>query len=587
MSRFHPRNMKTGYLLKRFVPYYKNYWPIVVLDLVCASLTTVCELALPEIAKKITDVATNDIASLTVQWILRLAAFYMALRLMGVAAQYFMTYTGHVMGTRMETDMRRDLFHHLQELPFGYYDETKVGQIMSRITNDLFEVTEFAHHCPEEYFIAGIKIVASFIILSRTDFTLTLIIFLLIPIMVICLSFSRASMKNASRKRRVQIGELNAQVEDSLLGVRVVKSFANEPVEEEKFKEGNEKFLDIQSKYYRYFARFKGIESFFNGLMYILVVAFGAWFILKGRIEAADLVAYLLYVQMLLTAIRRVVDNVEKFQQGMTGIERFIEIMDAPASIANAPDAVELPPVRGDIRFEDVTFRYSETHRDVLAHLNLHVAAGDNVAMVGPSGGGKTTICNLIPRFYEITGGRITVDGYNIQDVTLESLRNQIGIVQQDVYLFAGTVRDNIAYGKPGATEEEIIEAAKKADAHEFIMNLPHGYDSYVGERGVKLSGGQKQRISIARVFLKNPPILLLDEATSALDNESEYQVQQSLERLAKGRTTFTIAHRLTTVHNAKTILVLTREGIQEQGTHEELMARNGLYAKMYQMYQR
>lgn len=573
-------------LIRRFLPYFKKYKWVLALDLFCASLTTLCELYLPLIIRYITDLGMNDIASLTVSLVLRLGVFYLILRVIDTAANYYMQSIGHVMGARIETDMRRDLFAHLQKLSYSYYDNTKIGQIMARITSDLFDVTEFAHHCPEEFFIAAIKIIASFAILGGVNIRLALIIFSIIPIMLVCSRFFNKRMRRTFKESRVQIGELNAQVEDSLLGVRVVKSFANEPIEKEKFGKGNQAFLKIKKRMYHYMAGFHSTTRMFDGVMYIAVVVAGSLFMINGEITPADLTAYLLYVTTLLTSVRRIVEFTEQFQRGMTGIERFVEVMDAPVEIENAPDAKELKNVIGDICFDDVSFRYTDENGDVLHHINLHVSPGENVALVGPSGGGKTTLCSLIPRFYDVTAGKILIDGQDIRSLTLESLRGQIGVVQQEVYLFSGTVYENIEYGKPGASKEEIIQAAKQAGAHEFIMALEHGYDTYVGERGVKLSGGQKQRISIARVFLKNPPILILDEATSALDNESERLVQQSLEKLAKGRTTFTIAHRLTTIRNASVILVLTEDGIVEQGTHSELMQKEGIYHSLYSMYQ-
>ena len=456
---------------------------------------------------------------------------------------------------------------------------------MSRITSDLFDVTEFAHHCPEEFFIAGIKIIVSFIILCFINVPLTLLLFAVLPVMMICLQYFKKRMREGFRQSRVVVGELNSQIEDSLLGIRVVKSFANENIEEKKFKKGNEKFLEIKSKVYKYMGSHSSINRVSEGLMYIIVVVAGAFALVAGKIEAADYIAYLLYISTLLTSIRRIIDFAEQFQRGMTGIERFNEIMDTEPDIVDKKGSRELVVTQGKIDFENVSFKYSEETDDVLNDVNLHIGSGESFALVGPSGGGKTTICNLIPRFYELSSGSIKIDGTDIRDVTLKSLRENIGIVQQDVYLFSGTVRENIEYGKPGATEEEIREAARLAGAEEFIDKLPDGFDTYVGERGVKLSGGQKQRISIARVFLKNPKILILDEATSALDNESEHLVQQSLERLAKGRTTLTVAHRLTTIKNADTILVVTKDGIAESGNHEELVAKDGLYASMFKMY--
>ena len=527
----------------------------------------------------------NDLEALTIDVILTLGGLYLAMRFIDMIANYFMISVGHIMGAKIETDMRRDLFSHLQDLSYSYYNNTKIGQLMARITSDLLDITEFAHHCPEEYFIAGLKFIAAFIILSSMNIWLTLIIFAIMPIMIYCSMKYNIKMRTVFKRSRNQLGELNSQVEDSLLGIRVVKSFANEEIEEVKFEEGNNEFLNIKKEAYRYMAVFFSTTRFFDGIMYITVVVAGALFMINGRIAPADFVAYLLYVTMLLTSIRRIIEFTEQFQKGMTGIERFIEIMDEPIEITDTVEAVKLTEVMGDIKFDQVSFRYSDGNNNVLSNINLHVKVGDNVALVGPSGGGKTTLSNLIPRFYDVTSGRILIDNQDIKNVTLHSLRSQIGIVQQDVYLFSGSIYDNIEYGKPGALKENIITAAKLAGAHDFIMQLPSGYDTYVGERGVKLSGGQKQRISIARVFLKNPPILILDEATSALDNESEHIVKQSLEKLAKNRTTFTIAHRLTTIRNATTIIVLTENGIEEQGSHKDLMDKKGSYYRLYNMY--
>lgn len=572
-------------LFKRFLPYYKKYTKVMVFDLFCALFTTFCELILPLIARFITDNATNDIAALTTRAILSVGAIYLVLRIIDTAANYYMASVGHVMGARMETDMRRDMFAHLQNLSSSFYDNTKVGQIMSRITNDLFDVTEFAHHCPEELFISTIKIVVSFIILGSFNIWLTLIIFSIIPLIIISTRYFNVKMRTQFKRQRTQIGELNAQVEDALLGIRVVHSFANEECEKEKFEGGNSKLLDIKKVSYKYMAGFQSSTRLFDGLMYIVIVVAGAFFIKYGKITAGDFTAYLLYASTLLSSIRRIVDFMEQFQRGMTGIERFFEIMDSPVEIIDAPNAVDLNDVSGDIQFDNVTFSYSSENENVLNNLSLHVKPGDTVALVGPSGGGKTTLCSLIPRFYDVTDGTISIDGKDIKSLKLKSLRSNIGVVQQDIYLFSGTVYENIEYGRPGATKAEIMEAAKLAGAHDFIMDLEDGYDTYVGERGVKLSGGQKQRVGIARVFLKNPPILILDEATSALDNESERIVQESLERLAKGRTTFVIAHRLTTIKNASTILVLTENGIEEKGNHKELLEAGGLYSHMYSMY--
>jgi len=575
----------SGGLIRRFLPYYKKYKWIMVFDLFCAFLTTLCELVLPIIVRRITGMATENLAGLTATFIWKCGLFYIFLRLVDTAASYYMTSVGHIMGTKIENDMRRDLFTHLQKLSFGFYDNTKVGTLMSRMTNDLFDVTEFAHHCPEEFFIAGVKILCSFVILCTMNVPLTVIVFAVVPVILVVLIYFRLKMKKNFAASRAQIGELNSQIEDSLLGIRVVKSFANEGVEQQKFEQGNKRFLELKSERYRIMAAFSSSTRLFDGVMYIVVVIAGGLFLLKGKISPADYVAYLLFVSTLLTSIRRIVEFSEQFQLGLSGIERFTEIMDTQPEIQDAPNAVELQKVEGNIEFRNVSFHYESGQRNVLTHLNLQVKAGESVALVGPSGGGKTTLCSLIPRFYDVSAGQILVDGSDIKTVTMESLRRNIGVVAQDVYLFSGSVKENIAYGKDDATDAEIEEAARLAGAHEFISQLPQGYDTYVGERGVKLSGGQKQRISIARVFLKNPPILVLDEATSALDNESEKLVQNSLEQLAKGRTTFTIAHRLTTIRNADRILVLTENGIEESGSHQELLDKGGIYSELYKLY--
>ena len=568
-----------------FYKYYKPYIKIIILDLLCAMLTTICELVFPMIVRHITNAAMTDGQQLLISTVLRLGGVYLFLRMVDVAANYYMSNTGHIMGARMETDMRRDMFDHLQKLPFSYYDEAKVGQIMSRITNDLFDITEFAHHFPEEMFIAGIKVIGSFIILARINVLLTVVLFLLLPLMLIGRIAFRKRMQKAFKEQRQQIGELNAEVEDSLLGIRVVKSFANEDIETEKFRKSNVKFLEKKKDAYKYMALFHSSTRLFDGIMYIAVIVAGAIFMIQGKINAGDLVAYILYIQTLIASIRTIIMFTEQFERGRTGIERFAEIMNQSVTIHDMPGAEPIENVQGNISFKDISFKYADNLGEVLSHINIDIKKGENIAVVGPSGGGKTTLCNLVPRFYELTEGEILIDGKNIKDITLKSLRENIGVVQQDVYMFSGTVFDNIAYGKPGATREEVEEAAKAAGAYTFIEGLKDGYDTYVGERGVKLSGGQKQRISIARLFLKNPPILILDEATSALDNENELIVQKSLERLSKGRTTFTIAHRLTTIRNATRIFVLTDEGVVEEGSHKELMEKNGEYAKLYQLY--
>ena len=573
-------------VFQRFMPYFRPYMGVMLLDLFCATLTTVCDLVLPLIVRFITGTITTDAAALTIAVVLRLGAAYLLLRVIDTAAYYYMQSIGHVMGSRIESDLRRDLFSHYQELSNDFYDNTKIGQLMSRITTDLNDITEFAHHMPEELLIVVLKVVVAFVILCGSSVLLTVIIFAVLPLMVYFSNKFAKKMRASFKASRHELGELNSQVEDSLSGIRVVKSFANEELEKEKFAERNNIFLRIKKGMYHNMAGFHSVTRLFDGVMYILVVVLGAVFMIHGKISAPDFVAYLLYVQTLLTSIRRFVEFTEQLQRGMTSFERFDEVMHEPVTIQEKPDALELDGVRGEIEFDDVSFAYESTREQVLTNISLRVRPGESVALVGPSGSGKTTLCSLIPRFYDVTSGAIRIDGHDVRDFTLKSLRSHIGVVQQDVYMFSGTVLNNIEYGKPGASREEIIRAAKLAGAHEFISELENGYDTYVGEHGLKLSGGQKQRISIARVFLKNPPILILDEATSALDNESERLVQQSLEKLMHGRTTFTIAHRLTTIRSADKILVLTDEGIVEQGSHAELMAReDGVYHKLYQMY--
>lgn len=574
--------MKTSELMKRFAPYYLRYWKVLLFDLFCAALTTLCEIVLPLILRYITNEGMYNLANLTVKTIVTIGLMYFGLRIVDGLASFYMAYTGHIMGARIETDMRKDAFCHLQKLSDSFYSNTKVGQIMSRITSDLFDVTEFAHHCPEEFFIAFLKIIISFFILARINLLLTVVIFIFIPVMAVSCTYFNLKVRAAFKMQRNHVGELNARIEDSLLGNRVVRAFGNEKLEIEKFQQDNLKFLDIKKQTYFYMAAFQDTVRMFDGVMYVVVIIAGGTFLVRGVISSGDLVAYTMYVTTLLSTIRRIIEFAEQFQRGMTGIERFCEIMDADIDIFNEDDAVELKDSSGEITFEDVSFEYPDDHTKVLSGINLTIRPGEKIALVGPSGGGKTTLCNLIPRFYDPTEGRICVDGKDLRGITLESLRNQVGMVQQDVYLFSGTIYDNIVYGRPGASREEVIAAAKMAGAEEFIDGMSEGYDTYVGERGVKLSGGQKQRISIARVFLKNPPILILDEATSALDNESEKMVSQSLDKLAVGRTTLTIAHRLSTIRGADRILVLSGNGIQEEGNHDELMEKQGIYYHLY-----
>lgn len=574
----------TGALIKRFLPYFKPYRKTLYMDLFCAALTTACEIVLPLIIRMITNTALQDVALLTVRMVTGLAFVYFILRIIDAVANFYMADIGHVMGAKIETDMRRDAYAHLQQLSNTYFNNTKVGQIMGRITNDLFDVTEFAHHCPEEFFIAGLKIAISFIILARINLALTLIVFVFVPVMTVVCRMINKKMRKTFSMQRNQIGELNAKIEDSLLGQKVVKAFTNEALEAQKFEDGNQEFLKIKTHAYMIMGIFSTSTRVFDGFMYLAVILGGGFFLMDGRILPGDMVAYVMYVTTLIATIRRIIEFAEQFQRGITGIERFLQIMDADIEIFDDPDAQDIENPKGEIVFRDVSFEYPDDHNKVFTNLNLEIHAGEKLAIVGPSGGGKTTLCNLIPRFYDVSKGEITLDGKNVKKLTLKSLRQSIGVVQQEVYLFSGTVYDNIAYGKPGASYEEVMEAAKRAGADEFIQNLKDKYDTYVGERGVKLSGGQKQRISIARVFLKNPPILILDEATSALDNESEYAVAKSLNALAKGRTTLTIAHRLSTIRNSDRILVLTDAGIVEEGSHDVLMEKGGVYHGLYTM---
>ena len=568
-------------LIRRFAPYFKKYLWILIFDLFCAALTTVCELALPIIVQQITDRGINDLASLTLSYILRIGGLYIFLKLVDVGATFFMASIGHIMGTKIETDMRRDMFAHLQKLSFSYFDNTKIGQLMSRITTDLFDITEFAHHCPEEFFIAGIKIIGAFVILCTMSVPLTLIIFAVLPFMLAAAMFFNKRMQAQFRSQRQQLGEINAQVEDSLLGVRVVKSFANEPLEEKKFEEGNQRFYNIKRLRYMYMGGFEASNKFFDGLMYIVVVIAGAIFMMNGAIDPSQLVAYLLYITTLINSIHRIVQFTEQFQSGMSGVERFFQVMDAPIEISDAPDAKDIGIVKGDVTFDDVTFSYDGSI-NVLEHFNLDVKAGESIALVGPTGAGKTTVVNLISRFYNINSGRVLVDGHDISKVTLHSLRAQMGIMLQDSFIFSGTIMDNIRYGRLDATDEEIIAAAKTVRAHEFISEMPDGYYTQVNERGSRLSQGQKQLIAFARTLLSDPKILVLDEATSSIDAKTERLLQEGLQALLKGRTSFIIAHRLSTIKNCDRILYISNKGIAESGSHDELMEQKGHYYQLY-----
>lgn len=570
------------YLLGRFRPYFKKYRMILILDLFCALLTTGSEMILPLILRYLANLGMQGMGLLTVAAIVKCSLLFAIIKAVDITAAYYMANVGHIMGAKIETDMRSDLYHHLQTLSDEFYNENKVGQIMSRLTNDLFDITEFAHHCPEEYFIGAVKIAVSFAILFNTSPVMTLAIYVTIPLMIFLARRSSRGMRRAAKQQRAQIGELNSRIEDSISGVRVVRSFANEDIEIERFEEDNSKFLSIKKMFYRSFASFLTVTRMFDGIMYLIVIALGGVLMLRGEISPADMIVYIMYVGSLLMTVRRIVEFTEQFQRGITGIERFAEIMDEEPKIKDSRNAFNLKDVKGDIELADVSFRYADDSDYVLDGFNLHVRPGENVAIVGPSGEGKTTICSLIPRFWDVNSGAVKIDGMNVKDISLHSLRNNIGIVQQDVYMFSGSIHDNILYGKPDASRADVEEAARLAGAYDFIMALENGFDTYVGERGMKLSGGQKQRISIARVFLKNPPILILDEATSALDNKSEIVVQESLEDLAKGRTTITIAHRLSTVVNADRIIVMAGGAIIEEGTHENLLQRQGYYYKLY-----
>lgn len=569
---------------KKFFSYYKPYKKLFAADMFFACLGATVTLVLPLIIRYITSNVIFREANEALNIILVLAGIMVAMVLLECYCNYFIAYYGHMMGARMEYNMRNEIFSHYQKLSFSFYDNQKVGQLMSRVTNDLFEISELFHHGPEDIVISIIKMFGSLTILLTINVKLALVAFAIIPVMLVYATYYNIQMKKAFKRNRARIADINAQIEDNLSGIRVVKSFANEEIEMTKFTLGNDRFLESKRDSYRYMGAYHAGLGAFTTFINIAVIVAGALFITRNIIEVTDLITFLLYINNFTEPVKKLINFTEQFQNGASGYERFLEILAVHPDIVDKPDAKELTNVKGDISFEHVTFHYEDTKEEVLSNINLTVEAGRYIALVGSSGAGKSTLCSLIPRFYDVSQGVIRIDGTDIRDVTLKSLRNNIGIVQQDVYLFAGTVMDNIRYGKPDATEAEIVAAAQNANAHEFIMGLPEGYDTYIGQRGIKLSGGQKQRLSIARVFLKNPPILIFDEATSALDNESEKVVQDSLEKLAKNRTTFVIAHRLSTIRNAERILVLTEEGIAEEGTHKELLAKNGVYAGLYNM---
>lgn len=565
--------------------YYKPYLKIFWADMFFATLSAAVALTIPLVVRYVTSTLIYLPADEIIRQITYIGIGLVVLLAIDCYSRFFIGNYGHVMGAKMEYDMRAELFGHMQKLSFSFYDDAKVGQLMSRITSDLFDITELLHHGPENIILSVLKITGAFVILVSINGWLALAAFAVLPFMFAFALILNKKMRRAFRANRVKIADINAQIEDNLSGIRVVKSFANEDIENEKFRVGNDGFLAAKKNSYHYMGSFQAGVGVFTTMIQVSVILVGTVLIAHGRVDMTDLVTFLLYIGVFTDPIRTLVDFTEQFQNGYTGFERFQEIMNIRPDIEDAPDATPIGMVKGEIEFDNVSFQYKDNQENVLNHINLKVPAGAYMALVGSSGAGKTTLCSLIPRFYDVTGGRIMIDGKDIRSVTLKSLRDQIGMVQQDVYLFAGTIFENIQYGKPGATREEVIEAAKNANAHEFIMAFPDGYDTDIGQRGIKLSGGQKQRLSIARVFLKNPPILIFDEATSALDNESEKVVQDSLEKLAKNRTTFVIAHRLTTIQNAEKILVLTEDGIAESGTHEELLAQGGLYEKLYHMH--
>lgn len=570
--------------LKRFIDYYKPYKSMFFMDMFCALTLSMIDLIFPLIVRYLlNDIYVNKSSSEIIHFIVLVGIGLLIMYIIRYFCQYYISSWGHIMGARMEADMREDIFLHLQKQSFSYYDNTNTGQLMSRIVNDLFDISELAHHGPEDVFISLLKIFGSFIILMKINVKITSVLFFITLFMIYFSYFYNKKMKYIFKKNRVKIASVNSQIQDSLAGIRVVKSFSNEDLEVEKFKNGNNEYLQTKEKGYFIMGKFFSGNGFFQGMLYLSVILVGGILIGTGEAQASDLVVYILYINIFLNPIEKLVNFTEQFQKGITGFERFLEILGTKPEIEDKPDAIDLKNPKGEIEFKDVTFSY-DSKSTVLEGINIKIEKGKTVALVGSSGSGKTTLCNLIPRFYEVDSGVIKIDGKNIRNIKLKSLRDSIGVVQQDVYMFAGTIKENIAYGKPNATDEEIYMSAKMANAHEFIMNLEKGYDTFVGERGAKLSGGQKQRISIARVFLKNPPILILDEATSALDNVSEKYIQQSLDELSKNRTTLVIAHRLSTIKNADEILVLTESGIQEKGTHEELIEKKGIYEYLYNM---
>ena len=570
--------------IKKFIHYYGPYKAVFFIDLICAAVISLVDLAYPQILRTMTKTLFTQDKDIILHALPVIAASLFVMYIVQSLCKYYVTYQGHMMGAKMERDMRRELFDHYQELSFSYYSRNNSGQMMSKLVSDLFDISEFAHHGPENLFISLVKIVGAFIFLVFINKKLALPLILLVIVMFVFSFRQNAKMQETFMENRRKIGDVNASLQDTLSGIRVVQSFANEDIERAKFKKSNEAFLVSKRDNYHCMGSFMSSNLFFQGMMYLVTLVYGGYLIAQGEMQTADLAMYALYIGIFISPIQILVELVEMMQKGLSGFRRFLDVMETESEIRDADNAAELTDVKGHVRYDHVSFHYSDDETPVLSDISIDIPAGKSIALVGPSGSGKTTICSLLPRFYDVTGGSITVDGKDIRGLTLKSLRSQIGMVQQDVYLFDGTIKDNIAYGKPGASDEEIIKAAKCASIHDFIMELPDGYDTYVGERGTRLSGGQKQRISIARVFLKNPPILILDEATSALDNESERWIQKSLEELSKNRTTITIAHRLSTIRDADEIIVITEEGIAERGTHAELLEKNGLYAAYYNM---
>ena len=570
--------------LRKFIDYYAPYKAVFFIDLLCAAFISIVDLAYPQILRTMTGTLFTRDSSTILHALPLIAAALLVMYIVQSLCKYYVSYQGHMMGANMERDMRQQLFDHYEKLSFSYYSKNNSGQMMSKLVSDLFDIAEFAHHGPENLFISLVKIIGSFVFLFLINWRLALPMLVLVLCMLIFSIRQNGRMQETFMENRRKIGDVNSSLQDTLGGIRVVQSFANEDIEREKFKKSNHAFLISKKNNYKCMGSFMGWNLFFQGMMYLVTLVFGGYLIAKGLMNAGDLAMYALYIGIFISPIQILVELIEMMQKGLAGFRRFLDVMETEPEIVNAPDAKPLENVKGRVCYEDVSFHYSDDDTPVLSHVSFEIPAGKSIALVGPSGSGKTTICSLLPRFYDVTGGKITIDGKDVRTLDLKSLRSQIGMVQQDVYLFAGTIRDNIAYGKPGASMEEIIEAAKRANIHEFIQELPDGYDTYVGERGARLSGGQKQRISIARVFLKNPPILILDEATSALDNESERWIQQSLEELSKDRTTITIAHRLSTIRNADEIIVITEDGIAERGTHEMLLEKGGLYAHYYNM---